>query len=344
MKVLQLCESFGGGNFSSVTQICNGLASRGHEVHLGYSQRAETPKNFAASLHPDIVLHELKMTREIAPWTDLRSLFTVMALIRRIQPQVIHLHSSKAGFIGRSAGFLLGRNRSLFYSPRGLSFLQSNVPHNKRTAYRWLEWMAARLGGTLIACSQSELNEAQKHIAPHRAILIENSVDVTLVPPRKPVGNEILRVGILGRISAQRNPEMFIRLARRLASPNVKFIWIGGGEDAAHKALEDVGVRVTGWLPRSEGLAELASLDIYLHTSLWEGMPVAVIEAQVAGLPAVVTDVIGNRDVVLPSETGFVCADEQSLVASLEALIASPDLRARMGAQARELGLVRFPR
>lgn len=342
MRVLQLCESFGGGNYSSVTLICNGLAERGHEVHLGFSRRAETPADFAAHLHPGVVLHELRMTRSISPATDLRSLFELLALMRRVDPQVIHLHSSKAGFLGRVAGSLSGRNRTTFYSPRGLSFLQMDASANKRRLFRWLEWGAARLGGTLVACSQGELEQIRDNIAPRSSVLIENAVPVAMVPAKQARADGKVRIGTAGRISAARNPVLFAALAARLRGNGVEFVWIGGGEEADRARLEQSGVTVSGWLTRPEALARVSELDIYIQTSLWEGMPIAVIEAQVAGIPAVVTDILGNRDIVADGETGYVCRNEDELAARLRQLIAEPQTRALLGQRARQLALVRF--
>lgn len=342
MRVLQVCESFGGGNYSSVTQICNGLAECGHEVHLGYSRRAETPADFAASLHPTIVLHELRMTREIAPLTDLRALLAVWRLFIQVDPEIIHLHSSKAGFLGRAAGFLAGRNRTVFYSPRGLSFLQQDASANKRRLFRWLEWGAARLGGTLVACSQGELEQIRDHIAPRSVVLIENAVPIAMVPCKRQRQDGKVRIGTAGRISAARNPKLFAALARRLRQEGVEFVWIGGGEEADRNLLTGGAVQVSGWLTRREALAAVADLDIYLQTSLWEGMPIAVIEAQVAGIPAVVTDVLGNRDVVLDGETGYVCRGEEALAARLVELVAEEARREAFGCRARELALRRF--
>lgn len=342
MKVLQICESFGGGNYSSVSQICNGLAARGHEVHLAFSRRAETPTDFAEHLHPGVALHELCMTRNIAPVTDARALFALLGLLRRIDPQVIHLHSSKAGFLGRVAGFLAGRNRTVFYSPRGLSFLQQDVPEGRRTLFRRLEWAAARLGGCIVACSQGELDQVRTHLAPRAALLVENAVDVAMVLPRRQRGDGKVRIGTAGRISLARNPKYFAALARRLRCEEVEFVWTGGGDEVDRELLEQSGVRVSGWLPRREALARIAELDVYIQTSLWEGMPIAVIEAQVAGIPAVVTDILGNRDIVVEGVTGFICRDEEEMAAQLQRLIDEPQTRAILGQRARESALTRF--
>jgi glycosyltransferase involved in cell wall biosynthesis len=122
----------------------------------------------------------------------------------------------------------------------------------------------------------------------------------------------------------------------------VRFHWIGGGEPEGVAALEAAGVDVTGWLRRPDALAALSRMDVCLHATRWEGMPVALIEAQVAGLPAVTTDVVGNRDVVRHGETGFVASTPEGVADALSRLIADPSLRARLGRRAREVALVRF--
>ena len=99
---------------------------------------------------------------------------------------------------------------------------------------------------------------------------------------------------------------------------------------------------VTGWMARADALAAMRGLDIYLHPSRWEGMPVALIEAQLCGLPAIATDVVGNRDVVIAGKTGFLCRSAEDMAARLQSLIRDRDLRERMGLEARELAMPRF--
>jgi glycosyltransferase involved in cell wall biosynthesis len=257
-------------------------------------------------------------------------------------PDILHLHSSKAGVLGRIAARSVGLARRTFYSPRGLSFLQEDHSPLARTFYEKVEWAAARLGGTLVACSESEKELLRTHLRSRRIALVENGIDVDIVPAHSDRGDSRVQIGIAGRITAARNPSLFARLARSAAAPDVDFTWIGGGEPADRLMLEQAGIRVTGWLPRATALAETSRLDLYLHPSLWEGMPVALIEAQVCGLPAVVTDVVGNRDVVLHGETGLIGSNPEELSAHLAQLVGDAPLRRKLGARAREIAMKRF--
>jgi glycosyltransferase involved in cell wall biosynthesis len=342
MRILELTEAFTGGVFTSLTRLASGLAARGHEVHLAYSRRGETHQEIESYLHPAVRLHELSLTRSIDPRADLAGFLAIRRLISGLAPDVVHFHASKAGALGRAAAVTTGDASRMFYSPRGLAFLQEDYSSRARALFRRIEWACARLGGTVVACSASEEALVREHVRPRRVAMIENAVDVRSVLPRAPRDDGLVRVGIAGRITYARNPPLFAALARRHANDRTRFVWVGGGEEQDAQRLRDEGVEVTGWQARPAALAMMSKLDVYLHPSRWEGMPVALIEAQIAGLPAVATDVVGNRDVICEGETGFVRADVQGLSEALGRLIADRDLRLHMGTRARELALRRF--
>lgn len=339
---VHVVEAFGGGVFASVTQTCNMLVKQGIDVHLIYSERDEMPRPLDAFIDPRVSLHHVPMSRSIHPVRDFSAFLTLVRFFRAIPADVIHLHSSKAGVLGRVAAYVCGLNQKVFYSPRGLSFLQQDSSQAKRTIYRLLEWLACRLGGTVIACSKGEFDEVTRWLRPKTLVLIENSVDISIVVPKKHRSADVVKVGTVGRLTSARDPAAFAKLARDLRSSEVEFIWVGGGDRETAKQLANAGARVTGWLLREEALQQLSDFDIYVQTSLWEGMPVAVIESMVAGIPAVVTDVIGNRDVVEHGETGFVAANAEELSQYLRRLINDSPLRSKMGAEARRRAVKRF--
>jgi glycosyltransferase involved in cell wall biosynthesis len=86
----------------------------------------------------------------------------------------------------------------------------------------------------------------------------------------------------------------------------------------------------------------MSQLDVYVQTSRWEGMPLALIEAQVAGIPAVVTNVVGNRDIVIHCVTGFVASNDEELAKYLALLRDNPTLCQQMGTAARKHAMERF--
>ena len=131
---------------------------------------------------------------------------------------------------------------------------------------------------------------------------------------------------------------VFADVARKVNAKrsDVEFVWIGGGEKEDVDNLESAGVTVTGMLDRKDALALVPSLDIYFQTSAYEGLSLALLEAQASGIPAVVTKIPGNDEVVQHGETGFVGENEEVLQKHLEELIDSEELRVKLGKQAKE--------
>lgn len=335
MKVVQFVEAFGGGVYTYVKDLCNFIVSNAQnsniEVHLIYSpNRVELDKElFLKEIDPRVVLHELDMGREINLVDDFKFIPITRNYLKKIKPDVVHLHSSKASVIGRIACFGLIKRNKIFYSPHGYAFVQQNISNLKKNFYKSLETlMPAIFGGITVASGDTEY-EVSKKIS--KAVLIRNGVDFQL--PNKifhPVENKRITVGTVGRLMLQKNPKAFNRIALQL--PDIDFIWIGNGE-----LLNDItapNIKVTGWVKtRKELLEMLNSLDIYLQVSLWEGLPISILEAMAVRKPLIVSDVIGNRDTVEDNYNGFKFTTENEAVSYIKKLGQDAVLRANMGSK-----------
>lgn len=341
-KIVHIAEAFGGGVLSMLTHLANHAAATGADVTVLHSIRAETPVDFAMLFRPDVKLVHVDMVREVSVTQDLRSLRALIRSLRDCKPTAIHLHSSKAGVLGRVAARIAAPNATVLYSPHGLSFLRCDVSRMKQFAYLSFERIAARIGGTVVACSGSELGEIRRKVRPKSAVLVENGVHVAEIPPRRTRDDRKVVIGMSGRASFQKNHEAFVRLADTLHGVDVEFLWIGGNAAEIADPGQRPAVVCSGWVTRARALALTSELDIYVQTSRWEGMPVALIEAQVAGIPAVVTDVVGNRDVVIHGVTGYVASTPAEMVGYLSTLRDDRRLREQMGEAARKRAIQRF--
>jgi len=344
--ILHVTAALGGGVAHSLSQLAKAQARDGFRVVVAYSKRAETPsEDVLARLFPaPIELMVLSIATEVSPWKDVIATFRLIRLFGTIRPTVIHLHSSKAGVLGRVASRIIGKTASTFYSPRGFSFLREDVGKATRAMYILTERLAAWLGGAVIACSRSEADVATRLVRPRRLALVENSVTVETIPMAHG-SSESVRIATSGRICYQKAPWHVREVILALRGTPTQFVWIGDGELTEDLEVEDripSSLRITGWKDREGVIQELMVSDIFLLPSLWEGMPLALIEAQAAGLPAVVLDVVGCRDVVIDGVTGYVCKDMPEVIARITHLVTDPDLRRRMGAEARSRALVRF--
>lgn len=347
VKIVHITEALGGGVAHSISQLARVQAADGIEVMVAHSIRPDTPDpEKLADLFPAPIRRRIiPMVTAVSPFADISSIITIARFLREIEPDVVHLHSSKAGVLGRMAAMFTGYGRRTFYSPRGFAFLRQDVSPAKRMLYLFFEAIAARSGGTLVACSNSEGALARQKVRHPDVVVVDNAVEVGSIPPAQGSARIKMRIVTSGRVCYPKAPWHFRELARALKDEAVEFVWIGSGEleqELAFSAHEQINLTITGWLDRDSAIRELAHSDIYVQTSLWEGMPLSLIEAQVTGLPAVVSDVPGCRDIVVDGVTGYVCKGVAEMKEKVLCLILDQALRERMGREARALALVRF--
>jgi glycosyltransferase involved in cell wall biosynthesis len=330
MHVVHFCAALKGGPLSAIAPLIHRQVSAGWQVTLIYSPARDPVETFRSELPGGIELIPLDVYREIHPASDFAAGRKLTKWLKHRKPSIIHLHSSKAGAVGRIAARLAGV--PTIYSPHAIAFLRRDVSVATRVMFYVLEWLLGLAGATTVACSSSEL--AAMRLLPGHKMMIPNGVDLAGLPSLSAQPNRTyLNVILCGRITAQKNPKLACAIAEA-SSPHWRWTWLGGGD------LEDLvkirgRIAVTGWLSRGEVLAKLAAADVVVHTSSWEGMPIALLEAMGIGLPAVVTDVPGNRDVVDPTKTGFICRTLDDFVYALNILANEPALRRKMGDAAR---------
>ena len=339
MHIAHVIEPMEHGVFIWVVDMANKLVEAGYEVTVLHSIRELTPKKWREMFDSRVNLIHVQMSRSIDPIVDTKALFGLYQHLKRINPDVIHGHSSKSGFLARAAGFLLRKNDKVLYTSHAIHYPLIRQPI-KRQIYKFLESVGYWLGGTIVACSKKEYDIILKEITKgktDRLIRISNGIDTDqTIPKNYSIRNEKVKIGVLGRISEQKAPWEFATIAKSINAKrnDIEFIWVGGGEDNDVATLEKGGVRVTGMLSREDALKEVSTLDIFLQTSQYEGLSLALLEAQVAGIPAVVTNIPGNDEVVQHQQTGYVGNNTAELEKFTQALIDSPALRQKMGKEA----------
>lgn len=312
-KILFLVEAMGGGVFTYIVDLANEL-SNDYEMYIAYAVRPQTPEDYRDYFDSRIQLIEVKnFTRSIGVVKDIKAFFEIRRIARDVKPDIIHLHSSKAGVLGRWA--FNGYKIPLYYTPHGYSFLMSNYGTVKRMVFQFIEWISAKRHCTTISCSIGEHQETLK--LTKRAVYINNGINIEELDEAIDsitVSEHPYTVFTLGRICCQKNPVLFNKIAESM--PDVRFLWIGDGE--LRHALMSGNIEITGWIERDEALKEAMSGDVFLLTSLWEGLPISLLEAMYIRKPCIVSDVIGNHDVIKNGVNGYVCQDESSFKLALE--------------------------
>ena len=304
-KLLFIVEAMGGGIFTYITNLTNELVKK-YDVYVAYSVRKETPKDFKKSFNVNVKLIKVEnFVRSINILQDLKAYIEIKKIVKKVNPDIIHLHSSKAGALGRLAFSFFNNKYTVFYTPHGYSFLMSDKSKVKRLVYRNIEKILGMGNAVTISCSPGEDKESQK-IAKYTEH-VNNGINMkeitNVVGDYKKSNSNKVKVATLGRISYQKNPALFNRIAENM--PEKEFIWIGNGE--LKEEITSPNVRITGWLDRNAALRKLNEADIFILTSRWEGLPMALLEAMYMGKLCIVSDTIGNNDVIKNNVNGFIC-------------------------------------
>jgi len=306
-KILHIVEAFGGGIFTFLVDLVNATENE-YDITIAYGKRRETPENFREYFSDKIQFIEIEnFTRSIHLKRDWKAMSEVKKIMKKLQPDIVHMHSSKAGAIGRIA--IRAKGRKLIYNPHGFSFLKKDDSALKRGIYKTIEKLLTFRKCTIVGCSQGEYEEAKK--LSKNAVCINNGINIEKLKEEtkglqeKQIDFKHLKICTVGRIGYQKNPQLFNQIAE--AFPDIQFTWIGEGE--LRETLTAPNITITGWKERKEVLQILNENDIFILTSLWEGLPISLLEAMYMKKLCVVSDCIGNRDVIIDGENGWIRKD-----------------------------------
>jgi len=336
MRVLHVIARLNvGGTARYLETLSLELTAAGIEnaIATGFVQDGEIEDECVAWLP---ILRVKHLGRAISPLNDLRARHELKKIVADYTPNIIHTHTFKAGFIGRSIRFS-GRRIHTYHghvlSDGSLASWQILLV---KLSERWL----SRRTNVLVSVGEKVATELQEWGIGRKSrwVSIAPGVDVPLLPSREVALRNLglqedrVRVGWLGRMVGVKDPHLALDIAR--AMPEVEFILAGGGE-----LLEDVrkaapkNVKVLGWVSRED---LLAASDVILMTSRSEGMPLSAIEAQLVGLPVVAPNVGSISEVVADGETGCLVAREANAVAKLlRALLRDSSTLSRLSQNAR---------
>ena len=309
-----VCEAFGGGVFTYVSQLCNDMVDD-FDIYLAYSLRPQTPKNYKDFLDPRV--HLLKVASwNGKPITNVFNDRKVINELRRIEadvkPDIIHLHSSIAGGIGRLA--FKGKNNTVLYTPHGYAHILMG-PGMKSKIYKLMEQFLGKKNCITLTCCESE--DVVAKTLCKRTSYIETGVNLKdlgeALEGIEPLKNEKFTVFTLGRACVQKQPALFNRIAQLV--PEARFIWIGNGE--LENELHDV--EVTGWKPRKEALAMAKGADAFILCSLGEAIAMSLIENMFIKKLVLVSNTMGNKSVIRDGINGYVCETAEEYAEKIKA-------------------------
>jgi glycosyltransferase involved in cell wall biosynthesis len=293
--------------------------------------------------------------RNIHPLRDWSSYRELIALLRKLKPDLVHTHASKAGILGRWAAAKVGI--PAVHTIHGASFHYGQSPVAS-WLYRRLERNAARTTAKFIcvADAMTEQYLAAGIGSPERFVTISSGFDADpfLTPPRDPaevrrelgLRPEHIVIGKIARLFHLKGHEFVIAAAKAVAArvPNVRFLFVGDGilRQQYEQQIADAGLTehfvFAGLVPPTRIPELIHAMDIVVHTSLWEGLARVLPQGLIAGKPVVSYDIDGAREVVIPGQTGYLLPPQSvgPLAAALIELASDAALRQRLGATGRE--------
>ena len=359
-----------GGPAVAVIAAVDELSRRGHDVLLLCGEVPPSEANMEYLAHEQSVslTRISRMSRRISLWKDLASFVRLCRIFRRERPQIVHTHTAKAGTLGRLAAMCM-RVPVRIHVFHGHVFRGYFSPLTTKVVIAIERWLARHTDG-IIALSEAQRRDLVEtfRIAPAEKVSIvplgfalERYLNAGMSSSQTSRGQEPPLIGWVGRLTAIKDPEMFIKSAAEMRSrwPDSRYVLVGDGE--LRKACEesirllalDGHISILGWQRQLENI--YSSLDMLALTSINEGTPLVMLEAMASGRPVIAVDVGGVRDLMVGSavphgelqvfENGILATrDANSIANAISYLLERPELRQRMGHAGREFVRDRFSR
>ncbi|HUH51122.1 MAG TPA: glycosyltransferase [Flavobacterium sp.] len=344
IKILHITQVQGGIQ-TYIEQIYHNIDNTKFEIEIACPEEQKSLVEFAKA--NNIKWYPLKLKWQISPISDLLSTLRIAHLVRKSNPDLVHAHSSKAGFVTRIASIFF--KPTVLYTPNAYAFLGHKGI--KRSIFLTIEKISRLFTDILLASSKSEEIRSIKEvkIPKHKVRLFPNSIDIpefTRVDKSRSANQTITTVG---RLVYQKNPMMFLRVCKILKDRgvNAHFQIIGAGfEDRLKEEIDSLmkeydlfnNLTIFDWMNREELIRKLQETDVFVMTSNFESFGYVAAEAQSLKIPVVTTDVDGLNEIVADNETGFLIQvdDDNRMADKIIWLLEHKEKAKEMGQKGRE--------
>ncbi len=354
LRVLQVVEATLTGVGRHCLDLCRGLAERGCSIDLIYSPtRIDNGfKRLLADFEQHPLVHTVAhpMQRAIGMSDAMAAKFVRRHLKRHGPFDIVHGHSSKGGAIARLAAF--GTGVPAVYTPNAIRTMNPQVGSRSRWVVGLIERLLARVPGQIIAVSREERDHIiELGISADKISLVPNGIDPMELPDaptaRHTLGlaQDVPVLGFVGRLSEQKAIDVLINamplVLKRM--PDVQLALIGDGElvEELQQLAEDLGVAQSiHWLGQQPGFASMPAFDLFVLPSRYEGLPYVLIEALMASLPVVTTDLASSSMLVESSVNGCVVPAESpgELAEAILSILCDPDRKQQFAMEAAARG------
>ena len=356
IKVLRIITRMNiGGPAVQVSGLMQGMDKRLFNQELVTGRCLDNEVDYLESRLPNLEVTRIEsLSRRVSIFSDISTLLFLIKKIRESKPDIIHTHLAKAGVIGRAASLLSGHKSIRIHTYHG-HLLTGYFTGYKLALLIFVEKFLAKVTNHLVAVGekvQKDLIEvgigsSTKFSVVNPGVQIQPLPDRQNVLTKLDLDQEIIYCAFIGRLTKIKRPDRMLEVARELKNrnTNIHFIVAGGGELLAEceniAIKEKLPVTFLGWQEDIEGI--LAISDLVLLTSDNEGTPIALIQAGMAGIASVSTNVGSIAEVVVNNQTGIITDFSVVNIAdALEKLVSNSQLREQYGQAASQFCLGKF--
>lgn len=276
------------------------------------------------------------LVREISIYKDICGYLELRRIIKKLSPDLIHAHSSKAGILGRLVGKSL--KIPVVFTAHGWAFTEG-VPEKRRRLYIKIERFIAKFTNQIITVSNYDKNLALKNHVGNDTLIttVHNGIPTIEKLPRLTSENKLVKLVMVARFDTPKNQKFLIKALSEIKDLSWSMDFIGDGPsiNQSKELVHDLNLSdKINFLGACSDVSErLINSDVFILISDWEGLPLTILEAMRSGLPVIATNVGGIPEAVEHGETGLLVNinDSINLIDSIRKLIESPDMRRNMG-------------
>ncbi len=344
-----------GGPAVQVSGLMQGMDKAVFNQELITGRCLDNEVDYLESKLPKLKVTRIEtLSRRVSVFSDISTLIFLIKKIREFKPDIIHTHLAKAGVIGRVASLLSGHKSIRIHTYHG-HLLTGYFTGYKLALLIFVEKSLAKITNHLVAVGEKVkedlievgIGSSTKFSVVSPGVQIEPLPDRQRVLTKLNLDQEILYCAFIGRLTKIKRPDRMLEVARELKSrnTNIHFIVAGGGELLAEceniAIKEKLPVTFLGWQEDIEEV--LAISDLVLLTSDNEGTPIALIQAGMAGIASVSTNVGSIAEVVVNNQTGLITDfSVVNIAEALEKLVSNSQLRMQYGQAASHFCLGKF--
>lgn len=328
-----------GGAQTHVIDIARIFKSNGHDVLVCFGGKREGPfMKLLIAKNIDFVNIEC-LKREISPIADFISILKLNKILKQYSPDVLSLHSSKAGILGRICGFVMGI--PVVLTIHGWSFTEG-VNKKKAIFYKFLEKYLAKLVTKFIVVSNYDKEIALKNniTQEKKLTVIHNGIEINEFK-KKAIRKEVIDIVMVARFDEQKDHLTLIRALTNAKYFKLHLLGDGPNLQNIKNLVNKSGIseKVIFYGYSNQVTEILRESDIFILTSNWEGFPISTLEAMNYELPVIVSNVGGATEAILHGVTGFSVEknDAQALRKFVDILSENHDVRIKMGKDGKNI-------